>query len=288
MRSVKTLSSLLGTGLALSACHHDEAPRHATPHYEVGQAWQGSETWFYPTERFDLRETGLAVIQQPPKGGVTADGELWSAQAMTGAHQTLQLPAIVSVRNLVNGRTVQIRLNDRGPSSSGRLLAVTPGVADLLGMGKVPTPVEVTVDEALSRQIAESNPNAPKIDITAAPREAIVAQSLDDGTTRTLGIKTEEKAAGAGSLIVPEMPRVVMQGMAQATLYRIELGSFSGHTAAARVSGQCGAEITPQQGGAGTLPWLVSLGPFTTVPEADRALTQARQCGATGAHIVVK
>lgn len=288
MKSVKAFVSFIAAGAGLAGCHHQEVARQASPHYIVGQAWQGSESWFYPAERFGITETGLAVIQPPPKGGLTADGEIWSAQAMTGAHQTLQLPAIVSVHNLANGRIVKIRLNDRGPASAGRMLAVTPRVASLLGMGDAPTPVEIIEDEALSRQIAESNPDAPKLDIAAAPREAIVAQSLDDGSTRTLGMKPGDTQTGARTLLLPDMPQTIMQGVAETPLYHVELGSFSGHAAAARVAAQCGAEITQETGGAGTLPWMVSLGPFTTVPEADRALAQARRCGGTGAHIVAK
>ncbi|WP_199751778.1 MULTISPECIES: SPOR domain-containing protein [unclassified Asaia] len=290
MQSLKALAFAIlgGTGLTLAGCHHDAPPQKSVPHYVIGTAWQGTETWFYPSEHFDLSETGLAVIQAQPRGGLTADGEVWSAQSMTGAHQTLQLPSVVSVRNLTNGRIVRIRLNDRGPSSSGRMLAVTPRVATLLGMGSAPTPVEIVQDEALSRQIAESNPNAPKLEIAAAPREAIVAQSLDDGSTKTLGLKPTEASTGTNALYVPDMPQTVMQGQPDYVAYHVVLGSFSGHAAASRVAAQCGADIVAQAGVSNGLPWLVSLGPFTTVPEADRALAQARQCGGTGAHIVAK
>lgn len=284
----KAFATLIGTGMVLSGCHHDETVQKGAPHYVVGSAWQGSDSWFYPAEHFDLSETGLAVIQKAPGGGLTADGEVWSAQAMTGAHQTLQLPSVVSVRNLANGRVVRIRLNDRGPASGGRLLAVTPRVAMLLGMGAGPTPVEIVQDEAMSRRIAESNPDAPKLEIAAAPREAITAQSLDDGSTKTLGLTQNARDTSARTLFVPDLPQTVGQGLAETPYYRVVLGSFSGHAAAARVAAQCGADITQTGGGAGTLPWQVALGPFTTVPEADRALAQARQCGGTGAHIVAK
>ncbi|BAT19606.1 septal ring lytic transglycosylase RlpA family protein [Asaia bogorensis] len=288
MRSLKGSAALLGATIGLAGCHHHETPRQAAPHYMVGSAWQGSDSWFYPAEHFDLNETGLAIIATAPKGGVTADGEIWSPDAMTGAHQTLQLPSVVTVRNLANGRMVRIRLNDRGPSSAARVLAVTPRVATLLGMDTTPTPVEIVQDEAMSRQIAESNPNAPKLEISAAPREAITAQSLDDGTTQTLGMKQNDREAGRQTLYVPDMPQTVMQGQAQMPYYRVILGSFSGHAAAARVAAQCGADISQTAGVAGSLPWTVALGPFTAVSEADRALAQARQCGGTGAHIVAR
>ena len=288
MKSLKALALLLASVTTLAGCHHDSAPPASTPRYVIGTAWQGSDSWFYPAEHFDVSETGLAIVETAPGNGVTSDGEIWSANAMTGAHQTLQLPAVVSVRNLANGRIVRIRLNDRGPSSAGRILAVTPRVAALLGMDNKPTPVEIVQDETISRRIAESNPDAPKLEIAAAPREAIMAQSLDDGSTRTLGMKQSDRETGAKTLYLPDMPQTVTQGQAEAPYYRVVLGSFSGHAAAARIASQCGADITQNGGRAGSLPWLVSLGPFTTVPEADRALAQARQCGGTGAHIVAK
>jgi len=115
-----------------------------------------------------------------------------------------------------------------------------------------------------------------------------VAQSLDDGSTKTLGLKPTEASIGTNALYVPDMPQTVMQGQPDYVAYHVVLGSFSGHAAASRVAAQCGADIVAQAGVSNGLPWLVSLGPFTTVPEADRALAQARQCGGTGAHIVAK
>lgn len=79
-----------------------------------------------------------------------------------------------------------------------------------------------------------------------------------------------------------------MQGQAETAQYRVVLGSFAGRAAASHIAAQCGAMITLQPDGRGILPWMVALGPFTTVAQADRALAQARQCGGTGAHIVAK
>lgn len=118
-----------------------------------------------------------------------ADGEAWSANGMTGAHQTLQLPAIVSVRDLLNGRIVRIRLTDRGPADPGRIIALSPKVADLLGM-TADTPVEVTEDEAASRSLAEGLGKPPAQNISAAPvgevRETSLVTGLHGctGTTR--------------------------------------------------------------------------------------------------------
>jgi rare lipoprotein A len=52
---------------------------------------------------------------------------------LTGAHKTLPLPSLVKVTNLNNGRSVKIRINDRGPFIAGRHLDVTPKAAKKLG-----------------------------------------------------------------------------------------------------------------------------------------------------------
>jgi rare lipoprotein A len=65
--------------------------------------------------------------------GTTALGESFRAGAMAGAHKTLPLPCRVRVTNLRNGKSVKLRLNDRGPYVGNRLLDVTPRAASKLG-----------------------------------------------------------------------------------------------------------------------------------------------------------
>ncbi|WP_147092929.1 septal ring lytic transglycosylase RlpA family protein [Swaminathania salitolerans] len=272
----------------LAGCHHESSKTRQDVRYVTGAAWQGRDGWFYPAEDFALKERGLAVIATKPASGVTADGEIWSARAMTGAHQTLQLPAVVSVRNLQNGRIVRIRLNDRGPGTAGRIIAISPHAAALLGMGEAPTPVEIVEDEALSRRIADSDPHAAKLEIATAPREAITAESLTDGHKEEIGGAPSREDARSQALLLPEMPATVQNGMAETVSYEILLGSFSGRSVAARVAARCDGAVTRGSEDGGRLPWRVTRGPFTTVAEADRALDQARPCGSTGARIVVR
>ena len=68
--------------------------------------------------------------------GKTALGEPFKAGAMAGAHPTLPLPCRVRVTNLSNGKSVKLRLNDRGPYARNRLLDVTPRAASRLGFKK--------------------------------------------------------------------------------------------------------------------------------------------------------
>ena len=79
-------------------------------------------------------------------GRPTASGEIFNQNAMTAAHRTLPLNTIVRVKNLKNGRTVKVRINDRGPFTRGRIIDLSKGAARELGMisdGVVPVRIEV-------------------------------------------------------------------------------------------------------------------------------------------------
>jgi rare lipoprotein A len=66
-------------------------------------------------------------------GRRTANGEIFSANAITGAHPTLPLPSYVRVTNQTNGRSVIVRVNDRGPYMSGRIMDLSHRAAEMLG-----------------------------------------------------------------------------------------------------------------------------------------------------------
>jgi rare lipoprotein A len=66
-------------------------------------------------------------------GRRTANGEIFSANAITGAHPTLPLPSYVRVTNRDNGRSVVVRVNDRGPYLHGRVMDLSHRAAEILG-----------------------------------------------------------------------------------------------------------------------------------------------------------
>lgn len=65
---------------------------------------------------------------------MTASGEAYNMYAMTAAHKTLPLHSRVRVKNLQNGKTVVVRINDRGPYVDGRIIDLTKKAAQRLGM----------------------------------------------------------------------------------------------------------------------------------------------------------
>jgi rare lipoprotein A len=80
------------------------------------------------------------------QGRLMASGEPFDENALTAAHRTLPLGAEVKVTNLENGRSVNVRVKDRGPAITGRLIDLSKAAAVLLGfVHRGLTPVRVQV-----------------------------------------------------------------------------------------------------------------------------------------------
>jgi rare lipoprotein A len=93
-------------------------------------------------------ERGLATFYgKEQQGGPTASGERFDRRKLTAAHRTLPLGTWVRVTNTRNGRSVEVRINDRGPfGGHGRIIDVSEAAArrlDMIDAGVVPVTVEV-------------------------------------------------------------------------------------------------------------------------------------------------
>ena len=102
--------------------------------YKVGAAYQIGGVWYYPTVDYHYEETGVASwYGEEFEQQYTANGEIFDLNRMTAAHRTLPMPSIVQITNIDNGRSVQLRVNDRGPFARGRIIDVSRRAAQLLG-----------------------------------------------------------------------------------------------------------------------------------------------------------
>lgn len=80
-------------------------------------------------------ETGLAAVYSDRlHGRTTASGQVYDRTQLTAAHKTLPFGTEVKVTNARNGRSVVLRVTDRGPVQAGRILDISPAAARLLGM----------------------------------------------------------------------------------------------------------------------------------------------------------
>lgn len=106
-----------------------KAPAKATPYRVYGQ-------WYYPrTHAHGFSQTGLASwYGKKFHGRKTSSGELYDMYGLSAAHKTLPFNTIVRIRNLDNGRELDLRINDRGPFIRGRIIDLSYGAAKKLGV----------------------------------------------------------------------------------------------------------------------------------------------------------
>lgn len=132
-----------------------ERPK-AVGRYKVGEPYKVAGIVYRPVESWDYDARGRASWYGAGfHGKQTANGEVFDQDALTAAHQTLPLPSVVRVTNLENGRSLVLRVNDRGPFVAGRILDVSRKAARLLKFhDKGVTQVRVQVLEKESRAAA--------------------------------------------------------------------------------------------------------------------------------------
>jgi peptidoglycan lytic transglycosylase len=102
--------------------------------YKIGDPYQVDGQWFTPREEASYDRTGVSsYYSQDFHGRRTANGEVFDMWALSAAHPTLPLPSYVYVTNLSNGRTLLLRVNDRGPYAKDRVIDVSLAAARYLG-----------------------------------------------------------------------------------------------------------------------------------------------------------
>jgi rare lipoprotein A len=128
----------------------------ARPHYKVGSPYAINGITYHPREDLSYRRVGIASYYGGERRGIdfhgrpTANGEIYDMYGLTAAHPTLPMPSVVNVTNLENGRSLKLRVNDRGPFADGRLIDVSRLAARHLGFeekGTARVRVEVLPEE---------------------------------------------------------------------------------------------------------------------------------------------
>jgi rare lipoprotein A len=139
--------------------------------YKVGKPYLIRGMWYYPAVDYGYDEMGIASWYGPGfDGRATANGETYDMNELTAAHRTLPLPSVVRVTNLENGRSIKLRVNDRGPFVGDRIIDVSRRAAQLLGFytdGTARVRVEIVADESQQLAAALGVP-----DVYAAERPA--------------------------------------------------------------------------------------------------------------------
>jgi rare lipoprotein A len=162
--------------------------------YRLGKPYQVAGTWYEPKADPDYDRTGMASWYGVQfHGRRTANGEIFDSASLSAAHPTLPLPSYVRVTNLDNGRSIVVRVNDRGPYTRGRLIDVSERTAELLDF-KRDGSTEVRVQYA------------GKAAIDADDRPFLLASYSGPGPAPALLALASAEAAAAPGIAPPRLP----------------------------------------------------------------------------------
>src|SRR4051794_37158926 len=164
---IRTIAAMVAIGLSLAACAGSSGPHRGSDasgfgksrgYYKVGSPYQVNGVWYSPRVDYNYDDTGTASwYGEAFNGKSTANGETFDLTQVSAAHKTLQLPSVVEVTNLQNGRALKVRVNDRGPFAGDRIIDLSRRAAQLLGFertGTAPVRVKIVKDESI--KVAEA------------------------------------------------------------------------------------------------------------------------------------
>jgi len=328
MRYVKILSLLLISFMGLSACSSDgflsdvsEAvlpkPSPTTGTFKVGTPYKIQGKLYRPKETYNFTETGIASWYGPNfHGKPTANGETFDMYELTAAHRTLQMPSLVRVTNLENGRSLVVRVNDRGPFSRGRIIDLSKRAAELLGFknkgtakvhlellsteskaiasaakrGEDTSGVEVAMNEGRHVEL----PQTPRQPIRAVAPQAPVRQAVPQQPAVYSQASASPKPMGPVKGHIEKgkfLPDPIVQTVPVVpTNIFVQAGAFTNQDNAIRYAGDLS-----KYGNAQVYPALVNgqqfyrvrFGPLSDVAQADMVLNKLVVAGIDEAIIIV-
>jgi rare lipoprotein A len=313
MRAFLRFSSAATLALLAAACSTAPPPPPPAPEdhtvtlppsvgvYKVGQPYQVDNVWYYPREQPDYDETGIASWYGPTfYGRPTANGETYDGNQLTAAHKTLPMPVNVRVTNLDNGKSLVVRVNDRGPYARGRIIDLSKRAAELLDVVQTGTArVRVTYLGRANLNGAPPPSETPPEIASALP--AVPSGKVDSSALNIVpgaAVAPPPKAPPARIAAAPIPPQLFADNQPSGQVTRVpvpvathlyvQLGAFSKQENAKALLAKVGGDLrisTLQRNGQ-TL-YRVRTAPLTSVADADAALSRITGAGANDAHIVV-
>lgn len=285
--------------------------------YKIGKPYRINGNWYYPHVDYNYAEEGIASWYGPNfHGKPTANGAVFDMNKVSAAHRTLPLPSIVRITNLENGRSLKVKVNDRGPFAKDRIIDVSRRTAQLLGFERKGTAlVRVEIVEQESRQLAlllqggeqndDSSTGGSTVSGTsplpeAAPTVSVSGTELPpppgsssapppSDAFKVTPVATQNVATTRSS-VVPDSDRGITQQVPVGTpMVFVQAGAFSQYVNAQRAQillSEVG-DVHVEQVLTSTVPlFRIRVGPAKSVEAADSLLKQVIAAGYPDAKIV--
>jgi rare lipoprotein A len=238
------------------------------------------------------------------EGRPTANGETFISGGVSAAHKTLPMPSYAEVTSLDTGRTIIVRINDRGPFANDRLIDLSDGAARQLGItgqgvagvrvrrvnppeqdkaalrSGIAAPTRMDTPESLLKVLREKLGKLPRpAGKAATPPIAVEALRAADEkkattATRTDGRFVREGGRAAQTRAAPT-PAPVITSSAQGN-YVVQMGAFASQARAKALASKVDAKVETSADGR---IYRVRFGPFASESEAQAALDRIRKRG---------
>lgn len=268
---------------------------------KVGDPYSVGGVTYTPADIPDYDDVGYASwYGEELAGKPTANGETFDPAGISAAHKTLPLPSYVEVTALETGRTILVRVNDRGPMVGDRLIDLSRGAAEQLGLtdgvaavrvrrtnppiaeraqlraGK-PVPERIATPEsllAILRRKAKALP-VPKVAIAAAtPVAAQPAAPIASGTAKPGDDRFVVEGPGTTKPAAKPAATAAKPAATITGKYVVQVGAFSSESRANAAAKSVGGHVIK----AGNL-WRVRVGPFASEAEARGAIGKVKAKG---------
>ncbi|MDC0074676.1 septal ring lytic transglycosylase RlpA family protein [Alphaproteobacteria bacterium] len=253
--------------------------------YKVGKPYIINNVRYVPKVEPHYNKTGIASwYGKKFHGKKTANGEIYDMNELTAAHKTLPMPSYVQVINIDNGRSIVVRINDRGPFVNNRIIDMSRRGAQLLGFkDKGLAKVRVKIISSSKEGFIAKKPSSDdyKKDIVqAAPITSVEAKPIKINSKNNSNQITTRKKIH---------PRISLEPVQSNKLF-IQIGSFKIYQNALKL----GAKLSPN----GNVKisslilnkeefFRVRLGPLNNVALADSKLDEMIKLGYVDARIII-
>jgi rare lipoprotein A len=236
----------------------------------------------------------------------TSTGEPYDMYGMTAAHKTLPLPAYVRVTNLQNGRSIVVRVNDRGPFVGNRIIDLSYTAAaklDMLRNGTAlvevraidpSTPLPVITASTGARMSVATPPAATRPAATAATTASPATAAVPAAAPAAGAVPSTAPAAVALAAVAPTTtaPAIATPAAAGSTTLFVQAGAFSDPANAERLAeklrgGRYGKVFVRDDQIAGRRMYRVRIGPVPDVAEFDRVVAALERAGINDAHLAL-
>lgn len=199
----------------------DPVPRQEPPSATGNQPYRALGKMYYPISSAQgYRERGVASwYGKMFHGRRTSSGEPYDMYAMTAAHRTLPLPSYVRVRNVANGRTIVVRVNDRGPFSKNRIIDLSYVAA--LKLGVVASGTALVEVEAITEESPSQVVGAPVTTAEFTQSRWYVQAGAFASQANALSLRNRLLRAGFTPVLIQP------SAAPDATLYRVRVGPLA-------------------------------------------------------------